>query len=63
MDIRLIAIDLDGTLLQGDSSISPRTRQTVQSVIDAGYYVVPTTGRSYRNAAHEIGRASCRERV
>ncbi len=54
MDIRLIAVDMDGTLLRGDSGISPRTRQVVQSVIDAGYYVVPTTGRSYRNAVYVL---------
>ncbi|MCI8814994.1 MAG: HAD family phosphatase [Lachnospiraceae bacterium] len=54
MDIKLIAIDMDGTLLRGDSSISPRTREVIQSVIDAGYYVAPATGRSYRNAAHVL---------
>lgn len=51
MDIRLIAIDMDGTWLQPDSSISPRTYEVIQKAIDAGYYIVPTTGRSYRNAA------------
>lgn len=51
MDIRLIAIDMDGTWLRPDCSISPRTREVVQRAIDAGYLIVPATGRSYRNAA------------
>lgn len=51
MDIRLIAIDMDGTWLRPDCSISPKTREVVQRAIDAGYYIVPATGRSYRNAA------------
>lgn len=54
MDIKLIAIDMDGTLLKRNSGISPRTREVIQSVIDAGYYVTPATGRSYRNAAHVL---------
>ena len=29
MDIRLIAFDLDGTLLRSDKSISPRTMQAL----------------------------------
>lgn len=51
MDIRLIAIDMDGTWLMPDCSISPRTREVIQRAIDAGYHIVPATGRSYRNAA------------
>ena len=55
MDIRLIAIDLDGTWRRPDCSISPKTREVVQRAIDAGYHIVPTTGRSYRNAASVLG--------
>lgn len=47
---KLIAIDLDGTWLCPDSSISEKNKAVVQKAIDAGCLVVPTTGRSYRNA-------------
>ena len=49
-DIKLIAIDLDGTWLRSDCSISENTKKAVTRAIEAGYLVVPTTGRSYRNA-------------
>ena len=49
-DIKLIAIDLDGTWLRSDCSISEHTKKAVIRAIEAGYLVVPTTGRSYRNA-------------
>ncbi len=49
--IKAVAIDLDGTWLDGQSRISQRTLQTVQKVVDNGYCVIPTTGRSYRNTA------------
>lgn len=49
-DIKLIAIDLDGTWLRSDCSISKKTKKAVIQAIEAGYLVVPTTGRSYRNA-------------
>ncbi len=48
--IKLIAIDLDGTWLRSDCSISEVTKGAIQKAIDQGYLVVPTTGRSYRNS-------------
>lgn len=44
-DIRLIALDMDGTVLDDAKRISPRTMQTLQAVIDRGVLVVPATGR------------------
>ena len=49
-DLKMIAIDLDGTLLRDDCTISQRTREAVEEAGRRGYHVVPTTGRSYRNA-------------
>lgn len=43
--IRLIATDLDGTLLRSDGSLSPRVRQSLVDADDAGLMVVPATGR------------------
>ena len=49
MDIRLIAFDLDGTLLRRDKSISPRTLQALQAAKEKGVLLVPATGRLYRS--------------
>lgn len=46
MTIRMIASDLDGTLLLPDKSVSPRTRQAIRAAQQAGILVVPATGRS-----------------
>ena len=43
--VRLIATDLDGTLLRSDGSVSPRVRQSLLAAQEAGIEVVPATGR------------------
>jgi Cof subfamily protein (haloacid dehalogenase superfamily) len=45
MDIRLIVFDLDGTALNGEKKISPRTWAAFDAVIEAGISIVPATGR------------------
>ena len=49
MDLRLIAFDLDGTLLRSDKSISPRTLQALHAAQKRGVLLVPATGRLYRS--------------
>jgi len=44
---RLLAIDLDGTLLDPQGRISPRNRQAIHDAAAAGMLVVPCTGRSW----------------
>lgn len=44
-DIRLIATDLDGTLLRNDKSASPRTAEAIRLAHEAGLQVVAATGR------------------
>ena len=46
--IRLIATDLDGTLLRPDHSVSPRTRRALDAARAAGIHVVPVTARQPR---------------
>jgi Cof subfamily protein (haloacid dehalogenase superfamily) len=46
---RLIAIDLDGTLLRNDGSISARTRGALGRAVAAGIQVVMVTGRPARH--------------
>ncbi|MFE7129777.1 HAD family hydrolase [Streptomyces sp. NPDC057638] len=43
---RLIATDLDGTLLRGDGSVSPRTRAALAAATAAGAAHIVVTGRS-----------------
>jgi Cof subfamily protein (haloacid dehalogenase superfamily) len=44
----LIALDLDGTLLTDDKTISPRTKQVITKVREQGHIVSISTGRPYR---------------
>lgn len=43
--MRLIATDLDGTLLDSTSSVTPRTRRALDAARDRGIHVVPVTAR------------------
>jgi Cof subfamily protein (haloacid dehalogenase superfamily) len=46
--IRLVATDLDGTLLHDDGTISPRTRRAISRAQEAGITVVLVTARPPR---------------
>jgi Cof subfamily protein (haloacid dehalogenase superfamily) len=46
--IRLVATDLDGTLLQPDGSVSARTLEVIEAVDELGVQVVFVTGRPIR---------------
>jgi len=56
--VRLIALDIDGTLLRGDRTISARTRLAIEHARAVGVRVVLVTGRrhpSARRVAEELG--------
>ena len=42
-DIRLIAFDLDGTLLNSDKVLTPRNREALERAAEKGILIVPTT--------------------
>lgn len=44
---RLIALDLDGTLLDSQKRISPRNRRALEAAAARGIHIVPTTGRFF----------------
>ncbi|PRC47431.1 HAD family hydrolase, partial [Mycobacterium sp. ITM-2017-0098] len=44
----LVATDVDGTLLDDDEKLSPRTRSAVRAVVDSGAQFVLATGRPPR---------------
>lgn len=43
--IRLLALDLDGTLLNGAKQITPRTQAALERARQQGVLMVPVTGR------------------
>jgi Cof subfamily protein (haloacid dehalogenase superfamily) len=56
--VRLVATDLDGTLLRSDGTVSARTRSALQQARDQGIVVVLVTGRpphTLRMAAQAAG--------
>lgn len=48
MAVKLIASDLDGTLLRNDKSISEETGKALEKAREAGIYFVPSTGVPWR---------------
>lgn len=47
MSIKLIAVDMDGTLLDDDKNISVRNKQAVQKAVKAGIVVMFASGRVF----------------
>lgn len=54
MKIKLIALDLDETLLHNDGSLSIFTKQVLTQVAAAGCYVVIASGRSFHTLPQEL---------
>lgn len=46
----LIVLDLDGTLLRNDHTISPKTKKVLKKAQEKGHYVMIATGRPYRSS-------------
>lgn len=52
--VRMIALDMDGTLLGGDGSVSPRNLAALHSAREAGIEVVIATGRRHCYAMRQL---------
>ena len=52
--IKLIAFDLDGTLLKDNKDLTPRTLEALKRAAEAKIQLVPTTGRLYDGVPEEI---------
>ncbi len=50
MRYRLIASDLDDTLLNGDSAISERNRKAIRAAVDRGLHFTIVTGRMFKTS-------------
>lgn len=47
-EIKLVAMDLDNTLLNDDKKISQHTKEVLEEAIKKGVFIVPATGRIYK---------------
>jgi Cof subfamily protein (haloacid dehalogenase superfamily) len=50
--MKIIAFDLDGTVLNSSKEITPRTLAAIHKALSAGIYLIPATGRQF----HDIPR-------
>ena len=48
MPVKIIALDLDGTLLTHDKRLTERTRETLRKAAEQGNWIVPATGRALK---------------
>lgn len=46
-NIRLVALDMDGTLFNNKLEITPKTQETIRAAVAAGVHIVISTGRPY----------------
>ena len=54
MRVRLIGLDIDGTLLNSRKQITPRTREAVEAAARAGVHIAYVTGRPLAGTAGPI---------
>ena len=54
MGTRLIALDLDGTLLNEKMHVSEKTRQVMELCAQRGIEIVPATGRALPAVPEEV---------
>ncbi len=52
--LKLLAIDMDGTCLNGRSRISPKVLKALEAAHNAGVLIVPTTGRALTCLPHQL---------
>lgn len=61
MDIKLVAIDLDGTLLNSKKLLSDENKAAIQEAKEAGVKVVLCTGRPLRSMKHLLEEAGLQD--
>ena len=54
MEKYLIALDMDGTLLNRHGKVSKKTVEVLNSLIRKGHYIVPASGRAFTILPKEI---------
>lgn len=61
MTIELVAIDLDGTLLNEEHKISPQVKKAIQAVKETGVKIVICTGRPFPGATDFLEELALKE--
>ena len=56
MTVRLIAIDIDGTLLDSSGRLPDANRQAIHAAVSRGVEVVLATGRTFHHARPIAGQ-------
>ncbi|MDE6658513.1 MAG: Cof-type HAD-IIB family hydrolase [Eubacterium sp.] len=59
MDIKLIAVDMDGTLLDDSSSVSEENLKAIRRLSEKGILIVPVTGRTYNEIPAAVRSEEC----
>jgi Cof subfamily protein (haloacid dehalogenase superfamily) len=54
MDIRLIALDLDGTTMRSNNTLSPYNQKAIEDAIGRGVEVVVASGRAFTSLPKEV---------
>lgn len=52
MKYRLVAIDMDGTLLNSENHVTDRTREALNKAMEKGVYIILSTGRILKSALY-----------
>ena len=55
-EIRLIALDMDGTCLDERGQMTQRTSAAIRALVEKGYIVVPATGRGFPELRERVIR-------
>ena len=59
MNIKLIALDLDGTLLNSRKELTPRTKGVLALAAQKGIHIVPSTGRAFEGMPEAVRALPC----
>ena len=51
---KIVASDLDGTLLDNNSMLSEENKQAIAALDEKGIFFVPSTGRTFREVLPEL---------
>lgn len=63
MAIKIIGLDIDGTLINSNKKITPRTVDALMAAAERGVYIVPVTGRPLCGMPGELKKLPCIEYI
>lgn len=54
MEIKLLALDLDGTVLRTDNTLAPEVKDSIKQAIDGGIEVAVASGRPFSSMPKDV---------